>query len=250
MLYHIYCDESRQTKDRYMVLGGLILDAENVAEFHATMAKFRRECRMFAELKWGKVSSMKLEEYRRFIDYFFALNDTEHVHFHSLIIDTSQLDHHAYNQGDKELGFYKFYYQLLLHSFGRKYCRKGENNRFIVHLDYRNTHYKLGTLKTVLNNGMKKKLGIDTAPFRAVEPRDSKESELMQIADILLGAVGYQKNGYNLLAGVKAAKIELADYIAKKAGLPNLMDTSPWGMSRFTIWNFRLSPRGGKKKTP
>ncbi len=60
-------------------------------------------------------------------------------------------------------------------------------------------------------------------------------------------AVGYQKNGYNLLAGGKAAKIERAAYIAKKAGLPNLMDTSPWGMSRFTIWNFRLSPRRKEK---
>ncbi|MFH1898561.1 MAG: hypothetical protein ABH886_10090 [Candidatus Desantisbacteria bacterium] len=29
MLYHIYCDESRQTQDRYMVIGGIIVSSEN-----------------------------------------------------------------------------------------------------------------------------------------------------------------------------------------------------------------------------
>jgi len=247
MLYHIYCDESRQTVDRFMILGGLILKVDEVPGFQATMARYRQECRMFAELKWGKVSAGKIIEYRRFVDYFFALNDTDHVHFHALIIDTSQLDHRTYNKGDKELGFYKFYYQLLLHSFGRKYCRPGGDDRFLVHLDERNSSYKLGTLKVVLNHGMNKKAGIDTAPFHAVEPRDSKQSELLQIADILLGAVGYQKNGYHLLVGAKPSKVELAAYIAEKAGLKNFIDGSPPGRSRFTLWNFQLSPRGGKK---
>ena len=240
MVYHIYCDESRQSKDRYMVLGGVVLPAENVDEFNATMHKFRIEQKMFAELKWTKVSNQKLQQYKRFIEYFFALNNTEKLHFHCIIIDNHQVDYKRFAKGNKELGFYKFYYQLLLHCFGRTYCRKGEDNRFIVHLDYRHTTYKIGTLKVVLNRGMKRKFDISTNPFKSIEPRNSKESELIQINDIIIGAIGFQKNKYDLLSGTRRAKKELAIYIATEAGLKSLKDNTPWGGMRFTIWNFRL----------
>lgn len=240
MIYHIYCDESRQSKDRFMVIGGIIIPSDSVNEFSQTMQKFRTEQKMFAELKWSKVTNQKLSEYKRFVEYFFALNNTDNLHFHCIIIDNHQVNHKKFSKGDKELGFYKFYYQLLLHSFGKKYYREGEEDRFIVHLDYRNTHYSLNTLKTVLNRGIKKKYTIDTSPFVSIEPRDSKKSELIQVNDIILGAIGFQKNGYDLLANTRESKKELAKYIAEQGGLPDLKRNSPWGKSRFTIWNFNL----------
>jgi len=219
MVYHVYCDESRQSKDRFMVLGGIIIPSTSVEQFNATMRKFRDEERMFAERKWSKVSNHKISEYKRFAEYFFALNNNDKLHFHAMIVDNHQVDHKKFNKGDKELGFYKFYYQLLLHCFGAKYYRKPED-RFIIHLDYRNTHYKLGTLKQVLNNGIKKKLKIAEEPFVSIEPRDSKKSEL--------------------IAGTRQSKIELARYIAAEAGLRDLKQNSPYGRRRFTVWNFKL----------
>ncbi len=239
-LYHIYCDESRQSHDRFMVLGGLLIEAQDVPKFHATMQQFREETRMFAELKWSKVSQQKLAEYRRFLEYFFALLNTDQLHHHCLILDNHQINHRKFNKGDKELGFYKFYYQLLLHSFGHKYCRLKEGDRFLVHLDQRQTHYKLGTLKTVLNHGMRKRYQIPTNPFRSVEPKDSKKDDLIQLTDLILGAIGFEKNGYDLLPGAKASKKDLVRFIAAGAGLPNLKDNSPRSNQRFTIWNFRL----------
>jgi len=87
---------------------------------------------------------------------------------------------------------------------------------------------------------MKKKYGIDSSPFVSIEPRDSKRSDLIQLNDIIVGAIGFQKNGYELLAETREAKKELSRYIAEEAGLANLKEDSPWGQSRFTIWNFRL----------
>jgi hypothetical protein len=136
-VYHIICDESRQTKDRYMVLGGLIIKNEDINKFAATMKRYRNETNMNAELKWSKVSNQKYEEYKKFIDFFFALNNTDVIHFKSIIIDTHKLNHKKFNKGDKEIGFYKFYYQLLLHSFASNYyknkkhkiyCKTGPKN--------------------------------------------------------------------------------------------------------------------------
>lgn len=223
-----------------MVIGGLIIDEEEMPKFHDTLLGFRRETGMFAELKWTKVSSLMLANYQRFVDYFFALNNTDFLHFHALIVDNHQTNHRKFSRGDRELGFYKFYYQLLLHSFGRRYSREGEDDRFIVHLDHRTSSYSLGTLKRVLNAGIAKRYSITSAPFVSIEPVDSKASELLQVADILLGAIGYQKNGYDLLAGGKESKKSLVRHICAKAGLPDLSTNTRWGANRFTLWNFRL----------
>lgn len=239
MLFHIYCDESRQSKDRFMVIGGIIIPSDNVDGFNKTMEKFRLETKMFSELKWTKVTNQKLSEYKRFVEYFFAMNNTDKLHFHSIIIDNQSVDHKKFNKGNKELGFYKFYYQLLLNTFGRLYL-KNEENSFNVHLDYRNTSYSLNTLRIILNRGIKKKYGVENNPFKVIEPRDSKKSELIQINDIILGAIGFQKNGYDLLADTRISKKELTNFIALQSGLKNLKEDSPWGKNRFTIWNFKL----------
>ncbi|MBA7557366.1 hypothetical protein ES705_50117 [subsurface metagenome] len=87
---------------------------------------------------------------------------------------------------------------------------------------------------------MNKKFKINYNPFVSIEPVDSKLSDLLQISDIMMGAIGYQKNGYHLLAESKIAKIELAQYIAGSAGLKNLSDNTLRSNERFTIWNFLL----------
>ncbi len=240
MLYYIYCDESRQSQDRFMVLGGLVIRADSEEVFNDTMEKYREVTNMRAELKWSKVSIQKLSEYKTFIDYFFALNNADRIHFHCMIVDNHQVNHRKFNQNNPELGFYKFYYQLLLHAFGRRYCKTDHEARFIVHLDERTTKYKLETLKVILNRGIMKKYGIGWNPFRSIEPGDSKQSNLLQVDDLLIGAVGYQKNSYNLIAGAKQAKIDLAEHIATTAGLPDLRADTLANNKRFTIWNFSL----------
>ncbi len=235
-VYHIFCDESRQSAERYMVLGGMIISQNYLSVFDETMAAFREKTKMFAELKWTKVSNQKIEEYKTFIEYFFALNNSSYAHFHCMIVDNNQVDHKRYSGGDKEAGFYKFYYQFILNCFARNY----PNVRFIVHLDYRNSSYSLDNFKDILNNGAAKKLGNTSRPFVAVEPIDSKKSEVVQLNDILLGAVGYQKNGLHLIPTGKESKRLLAAYIASSAGLRDLSHDTHYGQIRFKIWNIRL----------
>lgn len=223
-----------------MVLGGIIIPADNLASFNSSMETFREEQKMNSELKWVKVSNQKLNEYRRFVDYFFELNGTKKAHFHSLIIDTHKLNHHAHSAGDKETGFYKFYYQLLLHRFGNRYCTPDPTARFHLVLDHRTSSYPLEQLRTILNNGMKSRHSISTRPFISIEPCDSKKSEVLQINDIILGAVGFHKNDLEHNAECRQSKKDLAAYIAAKAGLPDLKNCTPFAQRRFTLWNIRL----------
>ncbi len=241
-LYHIYCDESRQTEERYMALGGILITERRAMELEESVRKFRTECNMHAEMKWGKVSNGKLPEYKKFLDLFFALNRSNFAHFHCMILDTSKFDHAAFNSGDREVGFYKFYYQLLLHCFGKKFA-KIPDARLLVRLDARTSSYPLEQLKSCLNSGMKKKFEIEAAPFHSVEPRDSRDVGLLQMVDILIGAVGYRKNGYHLIPSSSPAKINLTEYITQESGLRSLVYNTTKDVRRFTLWNFRLSKK-------
>lgn len=238
-LYHIYCDESRQTHEKYMILGGIVLPEKRDLELESAILKFRSECNMHAELKWGKVSKNKLPEYQKFLDLFFDSNSRNAAHFHCVILDTTKFDHGSFNEGDKEIGFYKFYYQLLLHCFGKKFS-KIPDTRLLVRLDQRNSSYPLEKLKSYLNDGMGKKFGVGAFPFRSLEPRDSKQVGVMQMVDILIGAIGYQKNDHHLRPEASPARKCLAEYIAKKSGVRSLLYNTTKEVKHFTIWNFQL----------
>jgi hypothetical protein len=98
----------------------------------------------------------------------------------------------------------------------------------------------LSDLKDILNAGIKKKLNVTDNRILNVQAIDSKSSDVLQIADILMGAIGYDKNGYMLLSGSNQGKIDLCMHIAKSAGLTNLKENTKWGVLRFKIWNFRF----------
>lgn len=233
---HIYCDESRQTADRYMVIGGLIAARENEDAFMQAMNLYRQSNNMKSELKWTKVSGQKLEEYRALIDLFFSVNRA--FHFKAIVVDTQEMDNRQYNKSDAELGFYKLMYQFLLHSFG-EYLQP--DDKCIVFLDYRTTSiYKLSTLCAVLNNGLKKKYKLPTPPVKNIQALDSKSSDFIQVADVIMGAIGYEMNGAHTRTDAKRSKILLAEYIAKKAGLVNLQQPTPRSQRHFSIWHFHF----------
>ncbi len=213
---------------------------DSVPVFESKMREFRDRTRMFAELKWTKVSSQKYDKYKSFVDYFFALNEDDVLHFKAMIIDNHKVNYRKFSGGDKEIGFYKFYYQLLIHSFGKSYYQTKENQRFIVELDKRVSSYKLSDLKYFLNNGFNRLMNTTSSPFVSVKAVDSKKSELMQINDILIGSVGFIRNGLELNPKSRKAKIDLANYIMNKSKIRDYAKDTPRNQMNFSIWNFKL----------
>ncbi len=102
-LLHVYCDESRQTQDRYMVFGGIALPATAVEPFNRAMDLWRDAQNMHAELKWTKVSNQKLSEYRSLVDLFFSLAGHDRLRLRLVLFVSTQLDYRTYRRGDKEL---------------------------------------------------------------------------------------------------------------------------------------------------
>lgn len=154
------------------------------------------------------------------------------AHFHSNVVDTSQLRHRVFNAGDREIGFNKEIYQLVL-KCGRLYPR----SVFHVFPDRRSTAHSTEELRTIINHGMHKKLGRSRDwPVRKLHYSDWEQRPLLQIADLFAGAIAYHCNGHGQREGASQARIQLASQIFELARVRSPMqDTAIQG--KFTIWH-------------
>jgi hypothetical protein len=240
---HVFVDESCQNAHQFMILGALIMPGDLVAEAERHLANYLAQQGTLGEFKWTKVSRSKLDVYRGYISYYFDSLVPRGATFSALVVDSREIDHHAYNDGDPDLGFNKFLYQLLFHRVGRVH---GLNERIVVDLDARNTTRDAGELNNVLNAATARYFGDQARrPFARVAHRDSKNSRLLQLADLLTGAVAWHKNDHDAQPGASESKIAMAAHIAGHIGLRRLGANSVRAETRLNVWNFQLRARQG-----
>ncbi|MDY0959493.1 DUF3800 domain-containing protein [Sphingomonas sp. CFBP8993] len=233
-LWDIYIDESSQTKNRYLVLGAILLPAMSVTPSDMTLSVARLPELPHGEIKWGKVSKAKFAAYQRYVDCFFDDPALSAAKFHSLIVDTTQLNHKRFNSGSREIGFNKELYNLAT-----KCARLQKSGLFHLYPDYRDTNQRPDDLKNILNHGRHKKGDNRDWPFRRCQFRDSSKTPLLQLVDLLLGALAYGINKHYEQENASPHKLELARYILRRAGIRDLhQDTSIDG--KYTIWHRKL----------
>lgn len=220
-----------------MCLGSLWMYEEAYNTFLNRLAVLRQQEGLGATLKWTKVKRQYLEKYKRFVDLFFDLASTGGARFNGLILDTQKIDHRSYNEGDEELGYYKFFCQLLVH---RVFDPEALH---YVAMDRRTQRRsdRLETLTTVVNRMLYKKYG--TTPIKAIVTRSVRELPGLQLNDVLLGAMAFHKNGQHLVPDVSVGKLSLAAYMAEKLGRPNLGCATPRSEQVFNVWLFQLRPK-------
>lgn len=206
---------------------------------YKTLEQYREAFNMKAELKWAKASNQKETEYKWLIDYFFAMNNSNRLHFHSIIFDSHQWNHQKYNDGEGDTGLSKLYYQLILHKFIRK-C--GEKGTLYAFMDHRHSKTSLEDLKNMLNSAANRDHGLKS-PLKQLVSKHSHEDDLLQLNDVVLGAVCAVRNGKHLLADYRKVKRLLALEVLEKSGLGAFDRDSPRDVHRFTVWNMRPRPR-------
>lgn len=231
-IIEIYVDESSQNKHRYLVLGAVVCEMTNSQKLADLTVKARQPELPEGEMKWTKVSKAKLPAYKRVVDVLF--DNIEEIHFHSLFVDTTQQNHARFNDGDSEIGFNKEIYQLA-NKIGRIY----PGSYMHVYPDYRDTKNTPEELRLILCRGAAKRGDQRRWPVRRCQFRDSKTTIPLQLADVLTGAIAYQLNGHDKVAGANPAKIELAKYVMTKADIADITKGTA-RIARFSVWPRRL----------
>jgi hypothetical protein len=180
---NIYCDESCHMEhdgQKIMVLGAIWCPKEQVPQIHIDIRKIKREFALSEklEIKWTKVSPGKFNFYAALLDYFYKNPD---LHFRAWVItDKTNLDHEKFSQ-TYDAWYYKMYFDLLK-------VILNPSDRYRIYLDIKDTRggTKVNKLHEVLCNNM---YDFDHKIIERVQIIRSYESEILQIADLLIGAV-------------------------------------------------------------
>ncbi|HTX21147.1 MAG TPA: DUF3800 domain-containing protein [Candidatus Aquilonibacter sp.] len=243
MKFNLICDESG-TSERFLVVGGLTLPRKNHETLATELAALKKSkgFRPEGEFKWGKVSKGYLAHYKELLEWFFRHLKSNHLRFRAHVVDTSAHVYRQYGDGDREKAFYKIFYHLLFQSV-RRLALEEEGSNVLILLDDKTNRYpfRLPVLKKALNAGLKRELGV-SGLVANVEPRQSSGANaepLIQIADILIGAIGYVRNGHLNQPGASPAKVEMVKFLEGLAGTGFAFDTA--ARAPFNLWTFDVA---------
>ena len=229
MRIEIYCDESRpdlfsssnRHENPFLSIGGVWMPSDSRTGIKNAIKTLRQEYGIWSEFKWNKISSGALPFYLSLVDLFF--NQTS-LHFRTILVNSQEVNFEQYHQSDPELGFYKFYYQLLTHWMT-------PSNDYSIFADIKTNRMpdRLEVLRSFLerSNPQSKIINIQSLP--------SKEVGFIQLADLLTGAVNAKING----ATTSANKNAIINRIEERMGRP-IRETNR-GTNKFNVFKIRLN---------
>lgn len=214
--YNVYCDESSHLENDHhpvMVLGAVWCPLEKVREITMRLReiKVRHGLLPDFEIKWTKISPAKQQFYLDILDYFF---DDDDLHFRGLIIrDKSKLRHKDFSQTHDDW-YYKMYFSLL----------KGvldPQSSYRIFLDIKDTRSekKIRTLHDFLCAHVQ---DHKRRVVKKVQSVRSHEVAILQLADLLIGALNY-------------ANRRLETSVPKTALVRRLHERSRYDLARSTL---------------
>ncbi len=215
---NVYCDESchlENDKESVMAIGAVYCLASKKAEIFERLfeikkkhnlipknKKNQKDNRAYYELKWNKVSKSKIDYYKDVINYFF---DDDDLHFRALIVaNKSDIDYEKFGH-THDTFYYKMYFGML----------KAILNPDLAHhiyIDIKDTRSKekVHKLEHILRND---KYDYAKEIIKKVQQVSSHEVELIQLTDLLIGAMGY----VNSARSESKAKNELIELIKHRS---------------------------------
>jgi hypothetical protein len=212
---NIYCDESNHLeKDgvSIMVLGSVYAPKEKIKTANNRIREIKEKhgIKASTEVKWTKVAIGKIQFYLDIIDYFF---DNDDLHFRSIIVDKNSLDHKSFKQTHDEF-YYKMYFELLSKILDPQ-------DVYNIYLDIKDTQggQKIKKLHEILRND---KYDFDGRIIRKIQLVRSDEIEIMQLTDLLIGAMQFLNRN-----DVKS--------VAKKMIVERMKSRSGYDLSKSTL---------------
>lgn len=228
MEYNIYCDESchlEHDESNSMSLGAIWLPKDVVQAVNQEIRDIKVAHNMspFYEAKWTKISPAKEALYIDLIDYFF--NKPE-LRFRGLVVpDKSILKHDAFNQTHSEW-YDKMYFAML------KKILKPENV-YYAYPDKKDSHsyHRAKELQSYLCNQL---YDFDHECLRRIQPIQSTEVQIMQIVDIMTGAIAYANRHFAPEHKKSSAKLSVISRIEAATRRP-LTISSLYKNQKFNI---------------
>ncbi len=147
-----------------------------------------------------------MDLYCDMVDYFF---DDDDLHFRGVIIpDKSKLKHERFHQTHDDW-YYKMYFDMLKVIFN-------PGDQYEVYIDIKDNHSnrKAQKLREVCCNSI---YDFSRGVVSRLQPIRSEEVEMMQLVDILIGAIGNENRVFPDGFERSLAKLAIIDRIKKRS---------------------------------
>lgn len=227
MLFNVYCDESCHLPNdgsTKMVIGGIWCPYDKVKEISSRIKDIKQEHGINHEMKWVKISSSKEKAYLDLVNYFF---DDDDLHFRVVIVENKdKIDNARFNQTQDDF-YYKCYFRML-------YAILDPSARYNIYLDIKDTcsKRKIRKLYEVLSNS---NYDFSHRIINNMQVVRSEEIEIMQLVDVLIGAMSYYARSLNQVK----SKTKIINLIERRARA-NLSKNSLLRESKFNIFHLNL----------
>ena len=234
MEYVVYCDESRHSAkpgNTHLAIGGLWVPLVERDRISREVRSIARENGLGSELKWSKVSGKYAVAYERIVEYFLTQPS---LNFRAIVVEHAKFDPELHG-GDRELGFYKFYFRML-----EKWLFADQSYTVLLDFQKNKGADRFGDLRRVLVNAVPK------ATIHELTVIESSDTPLAQLCDILTGAVSAGWCEAHL-ANPSSAKSRIGAFLARGLGWPSLRVSSvspAW--SKFNVFSIDLTDREGE----
>ncbi len=223
---HLYCDESRhlpQDREPSLLLGLLECPAGRAHALNAELTALWTQHGLpkHFEAKWTKVSPGKLDFYRAVLEWFIANED---VSFRALVLPDKQQVFTRVPKEKREDIYYSLYYELLKNTIV-------PGNSYRAFLDIKDTRgrEKLDELTRWLDMNYPSLKKEERPKLQHVR---SHEIRLLQVTDLLLGAVGFARRPAD--GNGSPAKRALVRLLEEKLN-QKLTANSPAGVEKLSI---------------
>lgn len=223
--FNIYCDESTHLPNDgcpYILLGYICVPYPLIKEAKMAINDIKDKYGFDGEMKWSNINRKTEPMYAELIEYFFRSN----MKFRAVVVKKSEIDESRPGYSFNDF-YFRMYYQLL------HLPTTDAANTYNIYFDIKDTcsHLKLRRLREILGH---------SSSVRNFQFMKSHESQFIQLADVVMGAVNYNLRVMeHNLPGTSESKMRIIELIKRYSNMSLVRSTYP-DEEKFNLFFIKL----------
>ncbi len=176
--HNLFCDESGIDSGPQFYLGAMICTPTRARILAGQLEGVRETYGLEAEMKWTRVSRAMLPAYKAFVDVFL---NCKYSRFQ--LYSVQRGPHWRAFGRDEEQRFFKSYYVFLRRTMSLY-------SQYDIYVDDKpGKRYRWSNVKWAINGAASRDHGLAKRQVKNLHALDSKQCDLIQLTDVLLGAL-------------------------------------------------------------
>lgn len=223
--------DASSKNSKFMVAGGFAVSGNRINEIEDHIAKLRDDAGIKSEFHWSAYrGGNRRRAYEALVKYGFDLVNKRKAALHIIVARFDGYNHKQKEGEDRDTSVNRMYFQLSLHRVARFY---GASRAIHIRLDAGNDCRDICEMRNELCAKAYRTYNTKPNCVRSIEPVKSENVGIVQMADVIVGAIAAKQNGV-----VHAnAKGDLADFVLRSSGRQSWSTDTSKEAKFLTVWH-------------